>query len=113
MNSDTTSLVIVALVVGIAIGWFLARTRVSGKVDISFTPPAGGSSSPFSVNVTRLTNLTLKCTCGHVQKFRSSSTGPTESQTFPPGDSYTCPNCGKVHNLAELRKLASGATSSH
>jgi hypothetical protein len=105
MKPDTTYMIIGALLIGIAIGWLLAKMRVSGSFSASLTPSTG--AGPVSTKFVRSTNLTLKCVCGDVQKFHYSSAGSApESAPFPSGDSYTCPKCGKALDLTELRKVA-------
>ena len=108
MKPDPTYVIISAFLIGMAVGWILARTRVSGSFSASLTPFTG--AGPVSTKVLRTTNLTLKCVCGNVQKFHYSSGGSSpESAPFPSGDSYTCPKCGKALDLTELRKVAKEA----
>ena len=92
---------------GLAAGWLIATVRVSGSARISFRSP--GNVTPFlATKATR--TLELKCACGSLWKFRDTP-GPLPPgfQPYPTGDSYSCPRCGKVTDLNEIRKLAANA----
>lgn len=62
---------------------------------------------PPQTSPSKTRTMEIKCGCGSLLKFRD----PMELgyQPYPSGDSITCPNCGKVMNLKELRKLETGA----
>lgn len=53
------------------------------------------------------TDLSIKCDCGETQRFHTEGSGGfSGSVVFPSGDTYTCPRCGKTHDLAQVRDLA-------
>jgi hypothetical protein len=92
---------------GLFAGWLIATLRVSGNLRFSFQPP--GKVSPF-LATKKTRTLELKCACGSISKFRDTQ-GPLPPgfQPYPTGDSYSCPKCGKVADLNEIRRLAGDA----
>lgn len=106
MGSDLANsylLAVIAFLAGVAVGWLLATIRLKGTIDINALPVGTGPS----VGQRKTRTMEIKCGCGSLLKFRD----PVELgyQPYPSGDSITCPNCGKVMNLKELRKLETGA----
>lgn len=116
MNSTVTLswLTIFAIfLVGIAVGWVMAKTRVSGSVnvDISGADPSRGKPRILSfVKTTTTRTLALKCQCGALWKFADSS-GPQQpgTQPIPTSDSFVCPKCGRSVDLKAERQLEAEA----
>ena len=93
----------IAFVAGIAVGWLLATTRAKGKWHISLSPADSGSG-PRALRVrTKIYKMEIKCLCGALLKFRD----PVEPgyQPYPNGDSVTCPSCGRIKDLHQIRAL--------
>jgi hypothetical protein len=92
---------------GLVAGWLIATLRVNGNLRFSFLPQ--GKARPFLATKTTRT-LELKCACGSLWKFRDTPGLLAPGfQPYPTGDSYSCPKCGKVTDLNEIRKLAGDA----
>ncbi len=97
-------LIAIAFVVGIAVGWLLATVRVKGTIHVSALPTETSSGAGArSLVPTKTRTMELKCACGSLLKFRD----PVEPgyQLYPSGDSVVCPNCGKIKDLSEIRKI--------
>jgi hypothetical protein len=97
----------IVFVAGIFVGWVLANVTRTKEAILSALPPGTDLSSGARRFATKVRVMELKCKCGAVLKFRD----PVEPgyQPYPSGDSFSCPNCGKVYNLGEIRKLEKGA----
>jgi len=84
-------------------------------------PPGLPGDSPASTglrwtvtNVANKLDVVMKCGCGYEQRFHAdpepdpqnlgSTVSPT-SDPAPPGDSWSCPQCGTTHDLSELHKV--------
>jgi len=104
--SSSYLLVAIAFFAGIAVGWLLATVRVKGRLHVSLAPPGASTSTPWIVT-TKTQKMEIKCVCGSLMKFRD----PVEPgyQPYPTGDSVTCPDCGRVKDLTEIRKLGGNA----
>ena len=83
----------IVFLVGIAIGWLLATYWIRGTVRVSAGP--AGTAKTY--------RMEIKCLCGSVLKFRDPVAPGYEP--YPTGDSITCPNCGRVKDLKEIREL--------
>ena len=106
MGSDPAKsylLAVITFLAGIAVGWLLATIHRKGRIDIP-VPPVGIDSG---AGKRRTRTIEIKCGCGALLKFRD----PAEPgyQPYPSSDSITCPNCGRVKNLKEIRKLEKDA----
>ena len=99
--------------IGIAVGWIMAKTRVSGSLDVSISPgdPSQGKPRTLSfVKSTIVRSLALKCQCGAVWKFAESTDAqPPGTQPMPTDDSFVCPQCGKSIDLKAERQLEAQA----
>lgn len=105
--------VLAVFLIGVAVGWVMAKTRVSGSlnVNISASDPSQGKPRTLSfVKTTTTRTLALKCQCGAVWKFsESSGLQPPGTQPLPTGDSFVCPKCGKSMDLKAERQLEAEA----
>ena len=116
MNSTVTLswfAVFAIFVIGIAVGWVMAKTRVSGSLDVSVSPadPSQGKTRTLNfVKTTTMRTLALKCQCGALWKFtENSGPQPPGTQPMPTGDSFICPKCGKSIDLKAERQLEAEA----
>ena len=95
---------------GFVTGWLAAKTRLRGSLGVSFSPAETSQMGASFVKTKTVRTLELKCQCGAVFKFREAGgLLPSGFQPFPAGDSFTCPNCGKVTDLNQLRKIEQDA----
>ena len=85
---------------GIAIGWLLATYWTKAATYFSGVRAGAAADRPGTVKTYR---MEIRCLCGSLLKFRDP-VGPGY-QPFPTGDSVTCPNCGRVKDLKEIREL--------
>lgn len=116
MNSTITLswlTVLAVFLIGIAVGWVMAKTRVSGSLNVNISPAAPSQAKPTSLSFIKTTTtrtLALKCQCGAVWKFsESSGPQPPGTQPIPTGDSFVCPKCGKSMDLKAERQLEAEA----
>ena len=115
MNSTVTLpwlTVLAIFLIGIAVGWVMAKTRVSGSLNVNISPadPSQGKPRTLSfVKTTTTRTLALKCQCGAVWKFTDSSSPQVGTQPIPTGDSFICPKCGKSMDLKAERQLEAEA----
>jgi hypothetical protein len=102
--SSSYLLFAIAFVAGIAVGWLLATVRVKATIRASALPARTSSGAGTrSLAPAKARTMELKCACGSLLKFRD----PVEPgyQPYPSGDSVVCPNCGKIKDLSEIRKM--------
>jgi membrane protease subunit (stomatin/prohibitin family) len=117
MNSTVTLswlTVFSIFVIGLAVGWVMAKTRVSGSLQVEVSgvdPSQEGKPRTLSFVKTSTTRtLALKCQCGALWKFtESSGAQPLGTQPMPAGDSFICPKCGKSIDLKAERQLEAEA----
>lgn len=116
MNSTITLswlTVLAVFLIGIAVGWVMAKTRVSGSLNVNISPADPSQAKPTTLSFVKTTTtrtLALKCQCGAVWKFtESSGPQPPGTQPFPMGDSFVCPKCGKSMDLKAERQLEAEA----
>ena len=100
----------IALVVaGIGVGWALATRRSKKALMRDFMSQAatGSVASGGRPAKVAVRTMEMKCGCGSVSKFRD----PVEPGylPFPDGDSFACPNCGRVRKLNEINRLVRDA----
>jgi len=96
---------------GLLLGWTIGRWRF--RFSVSLEKPGDPASHTRWVVETNVRKLELKCECGAVAKFRDPLGSPNEGfQLYPPGDSYTCSQCGRSIDLKQVRSLESDARSS-
>lgn len=120
MNSTVTLswfTVFAIFVIGVAVGWVMAKTRVSGSLQVSVPgvdPSQAGKSRTLSFVKTSTTRtLALKCQCGAFWKFTEGSGAQAPgTQPMPTGDSFVCPKCGKSMDLKAERQLEAQALAS-
>lgn len=92
---------------GLVIGGLIANIKIKARVHFSNLPAHTGSSF---VTTKTVRTMELKCACGSHWKFRDSAGAPTPGyEPYPSGDSFSCPKCGKVIDLNEIRKLEADA----
>lgn len=116
MNSTVTLswlTVLAVFLIGIAVGWVMAKTRVSGSLNVNISPADPSQAKPRTLSFVKTTTtrtLALKCQCGAIWKF-SESSGPQlpGTQPLPTGDSFVCPKCGKSMDLKAERQLEAEA----
>ena len=117
MNSTVTLswfTIFAIFVIGVAVGWVMAKTRVSGSLQVNVPgvdPSQVGKSRTLSFVKTSTTRtLALKCQCGAFWKFtEGSGTQAPGTQPIPTGDSFVCPKCGKSIDLKAERQLEAQA----
>lgn len=120
MNSTVTLswfTVFAIFVIGVAVGWVMAKTRVSGSLQVNVPgvdPSQVGKSRTLSFVKTSTTRtLALKCQCGAFWKFtEGSGVQAPGTQPMPTGDSFVCPKCGKSMDLKAERQLEAQALAS-
>lgn len=96
----------IVFLAGIAIGWTLATYRLRATIHASAAPGGTAAGRPIRVKTYR---MEIRCLCGSVLKFSD----PMEPgyQPYPTGASVTCPNCGRVKDLKEIRELQKDVTA--
>lgn len=85
---------------GVLIGWLLATYRIKATIDVSADTAGTARGRRRRAKTYR---MEIRCLCGSLLKF-SDPVGPGY-QPYPTGDSVTCPNCGRVKDLTEIRQL--------
>ena len=98
----------VAFAVGVAVGWGLATLRLKRTIQNAASRAGTGLAAGTHRAVrARTRTMEIQCACGSRLKFRD----PVEPgyQPFPSGDSVTCPDCGRVKRLNQVRKLEEDA----
>ncbi|HVN63995.1 MAG TPA: hypothetical protein VMT58_05120 [Candidatus Binataceae bacterium] len=92
------------LVIGVAIGWFIATFRARKTTLDALRPTVFGAGTGAKQ---KIRTIELQCSCGNKLKFRD----PVEPgyEPFPQSDSVACPNCGKVRDLGKILKRAEAA----
>ena len=97
-----------------------ARRRDPFPSGLTADPPAAPELRWTVTNVANSLDVTLKCNCGFEQSFHanpdpSSTPDLVAAATFDPvpfGDSCKCPQCGALHDLAELHAVIRRSTRS-
>ena len=101
--TDSYLFALVAFLVGIAVGWVLATARGKGTTSDFTSAPGTASVAGTGRRTVKARTMEMRCACGTVSKFHDPVL--PGYQPFPDGDSVTCPNCGRVAKLNQIRQL--------
>ncbi len=98
---------------GCVVGWLISRVRGRLQFGVNFTDVQEKPGRLAFRSTQKFRTMQIRCKCGAVWKFQDNP-GTSDPGTLPmlQGDSFVCPKCGAVADLAQIRSLMKEARPS-